>query len=295
MFIFYPDKENRKIFLTNLQRKFPFVKEEIIGKSLLGEPIPSLTIGNCRKKILMAGGVHGSEYLTIALLLNFLYDLCLSLKEGKSVAGIKMRRYLCRRGVSFVPVINPDGTEISINGFSSAGKYGPFLKELCSNHIYWKANACGVDINHNFPANWEAVHKREIEMGIDGPACTRYGGCSPANQRETIAIMNHCIKNNFSRCYAFHSQGREIYYRFGDKTPKESLAIARLLANTSKYKISAPPEIADGAGLKDWFIERFQKPGFTFEIGQGQNPLPLEDLKGEYSRLLKTLCLCVIV
>ena len=107
--------------------------------------------------------------------------------------------------------------------------------------------------------------------------------------------MNYCIKQNFSRCYAFHSQGREIYYTFGDETPKDSKTMARLLARTCNYKLSTPPSIADGGGFKDWFIRRFNKPGFTFEIGKGENPLPLSDLEEEYKILQKALCLAVII
>lgn len=91
--------------------------------------------------------------------------------------------------------------------------------------------------------------------------------------------MNYCIKQNFSRCYAFHSQGREIYYTFGDETPKDSKTMARLLARTCNYKLSTPPSIADGGGFKDWFIHRFNKPGFTFEIGKGRTLCHFQTLK----------------
>lgn len=286
MLNFYPDTNGRNRFLRELERNFPFLQKEKIGNSMTGNPVYSYTLGNKCNRILMVGGVHGSEYLTINLLLSFLWDLCLSYKWGAAVSGLKMKRFLQARGISVVPVLNPDGTEISINGKNSP---------ICQDHTHWQANACGVDINHNFPANWDIIHQREIKAGITGPACTRYGGKTPANQSETIAIMNYCIKNDFERCYAFHSQGREIYYEFGCNTPKESPAMARSLSKTCGYTISAPPEIADGAGLKDWFIERFRKPAFTFEIGKGRNPLPLKDFPEEYTRLLKTLCLCVII
>ncbi len=278
MFNVFPTENARQKFSEKLQGTFPFLKREVMGTTAKNRPIDCYTLGNPRSRIIMVGGVHGSEYLTINLLLQFLYDLCLSYSLSTCVAGMKMKRFLHRRGVSIVPVLNPDGTEISLR-----------------KSIKWQANACGVDINHNFPAKWEIIHKRERAMGITAPCSTRYGGKTPANQRETIAIMNYCIKNNFQRCYAFHSQGRELYYSFGEHTPKESPTMARLLSKTSGYTISAPTEIADGAGLKDWFIEKFQKPAFTFEIGKGENPLPLTDFKREYGILQKTLCMCLII
>ena len=35
------------------------------------------------------------------------------------------------------------------------------------------------------------------------------------------------------------------------------------------------PEDADAGGYKDWFIQEFDRPGFTVELGLGENPLPL--------------------
>ncbi len=28
-------------------------------------------------------------------------------------------------------------------------------------------------------------------------------------------------------------------------------------------------------GYKDWFIQDFNRPGYTLELGEGQNPLPM--------------------
>lgn len=295
MFNFYPYEQNRQNFYEKLRLEFPFIKKETIGKSLVGRNIEAFTIGSSSKRILLAAGFHGSEYLTINILFRFLWDLCLSLKNGSEIAGIKMKRYLGRRGVSFVPCVNPDGTEINLTGFSAAGEYSKLVELISPGTCRYQANARGVDINHNFPADWEKIHQREQAVGINSPSATRYGGKSPASEPETTALMNYCIRNKFFRAYAFHSQGREIYYTFGDKIPKASPAIARLLSSTSGYKLSVPPAIADGGGFKDWFIEKFDLPGFTFEIGKGENPLPLSDIDREYEMLIKCLCLMVIV
>lgn len=295
MFKFYPYTENREKFARLLKEEFPFIKKETIGNSLVNRGIEAFSIGNSNNRILMVGGVHGSEYLTVNLLFRFLWDLSLSYKKGISVGSIKMKRYLNRTGVTIVPCLNPDGTDINLLGFASAENYSSLVEYTCPHTCSWQANARGVDINHNFPANWEHIHKLEVKMGISAPSNTRYGGPSPASEPETLAIMNYCLKNNFKRAYAFHSQGREIYYAFGKNTPKESSAIARLLSCTSGYILSTPPEIADGGGFKDWFIERFHKPAFTFEIGKGVNPLPISDLDEEYKILKKALCLSVII
>ena len=131
MFNFYPYTENREKFSRALLNTFPFIKKETIGKSLVGRSLEAFTVGNKSKRIIMVGGVHGSEFLTINLLFNFLWDLCLSYLDGSDVAGIKMKRYLQRRGVTFVPCLNPDGTDINLLGYTSAGKYAGLIEYIC--------------------------------------------------------------------------------------------------------------------------------------------------------------------
>jgi len=98
MFNFYPHTKSREEFENRLIKEFPFIKKETIGKSLVNRNIEAFTIGNKNKKIIMVGGVHGSEYLTINLLYKFLWQLGCSYRDGSEVAGIKMKRYLHRRG-----------------------------------------------------------------------------------------------------------------------------------------------------------------------------------------------------
>lgn len=122
MFNFYPHTKSREEFENRLIKEFPFIKKETIGKSLVNRNIEAFTIGNKNKKIIMVGGVHGSEYLTINLLYKFLWQLGCSYRDGSEVAGIKMKRYLHRRGVTIIPCVNPDGTDINLLGSSSANK-----------------------------------------------------------------------------------------------------------------------------------------------------------------------------
>lgn len=37
------------------------------------------------------------------------------------------------------------------------------------------------------------------------------------------------------------------------------------------------------AGYKDWFIQNYNRPGYTIEAGQGVNPLPISDFEGIYA------------
>ena len=69
----------------------------------------------------------------------------------------------------------------------------------------------------------------------------------------------------------------------------------RVLALTSGYRPVENEGLASHGGFKDWFISAFDRPGFTIEIGRGENPLPLRDLKPIYDRLREMMTLAAIM
>ena len=258
-----------KIIDKILNEKKGNLNYKIIGYSLCNRKIESFEIGNKGEKILFAGGFHGMEWITCLILYRFLYEFC----EKK----VKNR-------IVVVPCVNPDGVEISLRGPSFAGEYKDLVKKI-GNSNKWQANARGVDINHNFDAGWQNLRKLEIKSGINGPSNTRYGGEAPESEPETKSIVKLCSEQNFDQVYAFHSQGEEIYWDYGGGTPKKSEDIAKKIAILTGYKINSPRGLAVGGGFKDWFIEKFAKPGFTLEVGKGVNPLPIKEFNNIYTKL----------
>ena len=49
------------------------------------------------------------------------------------------------------------------------------------------------------------------------------------------------------------------------------------------------------AGYKDWFIQEFDKPGYTFEAGIGVNPLPISQLGTIYLDNEKAMLLAALL
>ena len=132
-------------------------------------------------------------------------------------------------------------------------------------------------------------------MGIYGPAPSRYGGPKPESEPETQALVRLCNKIRIRHTVALHSQGEVIYWDFGDHTPPRSKRIAEILSTASGYALDVPIAIADGGGFKDWFIEEFNRSGFTVEIGKGQNPLPAESAEDIYLKIREMLTLATII
>lgn len=291
-----PDEVVRSEIINEIMRNYDFFDYGFLSESTCGRKINYIQIGDKENMILLSAGFHGMEWLTTLLLLKFTDEIGKCVKTGQTIAGINVCEFLQNKGIMIVPCVNPDGTEISINGYKSACKYSDLVKRASGgNTDNWQANARGVDINHNFNAGWHELHKLEQKSNINGPGPTRYGGEYPESEIETKAITNLCRNTYFRHAIAFHSQGEEIYWQYGDDMSEKSELIAKVLSVSSGYKMAQPEGLAVGGGFKDWFIKEIKRPGLTIEIGKGKNPLPIADFNDIYNRLEEMLVLSVII
>lgn len=271
-------------YITN---KYKSIKRFVIGKTTLGREIMGYNIG-AENGLIVCGAVHGMERITSSMIYKFIDDVCTHMQKNNHLAN-----QINKSGITLVPMLNPDGVEISIHGAKTAGKCTALVENILKqnhiSHTKWQSNANGVDLNHNFDADYLNVKKHENKLGINAPSHTRYGGKRPESECETKALCNLCRKYNYHMCVALHTQGQEIYYDFGEHTPKNSLCVAKRLSRLSGYKVSHPQKVAVGGGFKDWFIEHFHRLGFTIEIGKGTNPLSPDVITTEYPAVSKML------
>lgn len=286
----------RSRLISALCEKYSFIKRSQIGKSCSGNDITALKIGAADEYALLAAAFHGSERITATVLLMFIERLCEAIVSNGSIAGINARRALRCRGVIFVPAVNPDGCDISLSGGRILGKDFAYFAKMCGNDFtHWSANLRGVDINHNFNADWGNVREREKKAGIHCPGPTKFGGYSPESEPETVALTGLCRSIKISHALALHSQGEVIYWRFGDEIPPKSRRMAEIMATASGYELADPEGTAVGGGFKDWFISEFNRPAFTVEIGKGENPLPAEKAYDIYRRICEMLMLFTVM
>ncbi len=288
------DYYSLKKAIKELTDAYPFLHTSVIGKSVLGRDITALKIGRASEYVLFAATFHGSEHITTTLLLKFAEELCFALQNGGSIAGLNIKRVMTGRGIIIIPCVNPDGAEISIRGVTGANNmYKNIIKLSRGDTAHWNANARGVDINHNFDAGWEKLHKAEIDSGIHGPASTRYGGSRPFSEPESTAIRLLCETSKIRHALAFHSQGEVIYWQYENFQPARSRRMAEIMATSSGYALDYPTGLAVGGGFKDWFIKTFNRPAFTVEVGIGENPLPMDSTEQIYNQIKEMLVLSV--
>ena len=275
-----------KKYVTALNDEYKCIELTTCGKSVLNKNIFSIVIGQGSKAVVYVGGTHGLEWLTSLLLLRFTERLADAYECGSMLAGFDVKNILASRRLVIIPELNPDGIEIAIRGADACGSLRDVNSKICNNDFsLWSANANGVDINHNFNADWYSLREIESQAGINSPSPRRYGGAFPESEPETRAITRLCRNISVDMLVSFHSQGEEIYYEYGKNTPQKSLHIAKMLSALTDYTLVKNQGLCSSGGLKDWFIEEFKRPAFTVEIGKGHNPLPAEALNEIYEKL----------
>ena len=148
-----------------------------------------------------------------------------------------------------------------------------------------------MDLNLQFPAGWENAREIKYSQGFTRPAPRDFVGYGPLTEPESLAIYNFTLTHNFRLILAYHSQGEVIYWQFQNYNPPRALYIGNQLSLASGYPLESTPYNASFAGYKDWFIQDFNRPGYTIEVGLGTSPLPISQFDKIYSDNLGILVL----
>jgi predicted deacylase len=173
----------------------------IIGYSVSGRPLEVYTFGYGEKQVMIAAGIHGgSEWNTIALA----DELIIHINEHPELLPTDVTLYILRN-------INPDG-------------------DARAHTIEGRVNDHGVDLNRNFPENWQATWDRD--------GCWDYlqttGGPSPGSEPETRAVMNFLSSHRVKALISYHSAALGIFPG-GEPWDPESIRLAKALKKVTNY------------------------------------------------------------
>ena len=141
----------------------------------------------------------------------------------------------------------------------------------------------GVDLNLKYPANWERAREIKFSQGFTLPGPRDFVGTAPLTEPEARAVYNFTRNHDFKLTLSYHSQGEIIYWKYLDYEPENSRRIAEYFGEVSGYSVEETPYASGFAGYKDWFIETYNRPGYTIEIGIGMSPLPLSQFPKIYN------------
>lgn len=276
------DSDLLKKHIAKLKDDFPFIKLETIGNSVLQKPLHAIKIGHGSKKVQFNASFHANEWITTPILMKLMNAYLLALTNRQQIRGFMMQRFYHEVELTIIPMVNPDGVDLVINGPPPQIKERVIaINKGSTDFSQWKANIRGVDLNNQFPANWQIEKDRKEPKA---PAPRDYPGDAPLTEPEAQAMANIARHTPFRRMLAFHTQGKEFYWGYEGLEPPESQMIATEFARVSGYQ--AVRYIDSHAGYKDWFIQEFRQPGFTMELGEGVNPLPLSQFDEIYEAML---------
>lgn len=282
--------------IEGLCARYPFLRSRIVGRSAMGKPLYALTIGNGRRKVLYNATHHANEWITTPILLRFAEELASAYAKETLLHNIPASEILKKARFVLVPCVNPDGMDL-VTGFLTECPTSDRAAEIAAGYPDipfpdgWKANIRGVDLNLQYPAAWERARDIKFAQGYTSPAPRDYVGSAPLTQPEARAMVRLTELVSPDRILAYHTQGQVIYPNFMDFDPPGAKVLAWRLAAASGYDVVETPPESAYAGYKDWFIQTYNRPGYTIEAGLGVNPLPIEDFDGIYAQNLPILVL----
>ena len=280
--------------VRGLGMRYPFIGTGDIGRSVMGKPIWYIKLGSGENQVLYNAAHHANEWITTPLLLKFAEDLAEASAKGENIfdcSAAKLLDYAC---ITLIPAVNPDGIDL-VTGELQQGEFYHGAVQIADDWpdlpfpAGWKANIRGTDLNLQYPAGWEEAKKTKYAKGVRGPAPLDYVGPAPLSAPESRAMYDYTLALSPRLTLSYHTQGEEIYWRYGACEPEDAKKIGELFAQLSGYKLTDPAQESSNAGYKDWFIEALDRPGFTIEAGRGTNPLPITDFEKLYRENLPIL------
>ncbi|HCR44671.1 MAG TPA: peptidase M14 [Ruminococcaceae bacterium] len=273
--------------ISGLKARYPFLQIGTAGYSVLGKTLFYIKMGAGPHHVFYNAAHHALEWITSTVLMKFTEEYLRARAFGKQLKGQDLSGLWSKTIIYIVPMVNPDGVDLVIDGLSSSNPYYSSLIRWNNGSTdfshNWEANIRGVDINHNYDAAWEESKEAAEALGITGPGPTRYSGPYPVSEPETKAMVRLTRNSGCSLALAYHSQGEVIYRDFMDMAPPQAKTIGLRLSEISGYALEKASGISSYAGYKDWFTKEFRRPGYTVEVGRGVNPLPISQLAHIYN------------
>lgn len=285
--------------LQSIVKRFPFISLFSIGKSVLGKDLCGVRIGKGKKELFYNSSHHANEWITTVVMMKFIEQFASAFSRGGALAGVDAGEVFNSSSIYIVPMVDPDGVDLVTGCYPPESEVYKNAYSLNSGEPdfpeNWKANIRGVDLNLNYPAGWEEARAYKFSLGYTSPRPFGYVGPYPLSEPETQAVAYFTEEHSFRLILAYHAQGKLIFWKFKDFNPPNSYPIALEFSKVSGYTVSETPPEMGYAGYKDWFIQEYNLPGYTIEVGEGKNPLPISQFNEIYRDNIGILMLAPVL
>ena len=270
------------------------MKVNTIGTTLDGRNLYEIVVGNinAEKHVLIHGGIHAREYMTPLLIMKQL-EYGLAFYGTASYEGRLLSDLFNKTAIHYVPMVNPDGVTISQSGIGGirSEELRRTIQQCYQNDLaqgrtsaalerylnYWKANGRGVDLNQNFPADWDEV------TSTDMPSYATYKGAAPLSEPESQALANLIQSRNWTATISYHSMGNIIYWDYpGNTVSAQSQELANAVSAKTGYRLAGS---SGHGGFKDWLqIKENPIPSLTIEVGSVSCPMPVTEFTDVWNK-----------
>lgn len=271
-----------------------------------GRPVEAIEVGPRAKRqagrptLLMTGAHHAREWPSSEHTIEFAYELINGYNDGNK----KVRRLLRRTRVIFVPVVNPDGFNVSRAAGaalgSSGGRDAPAGDETANLLIereYHRKNCAfvessgqeggsclqtpdngishfGVDPNRNYGGFWGGPGAATGEEPPFFDLAADYRGPGPFSEPETQNIRKLVSSRQVTTLITNHTFSNLVLRPPGLQAqgkPRDDKLLTRLgdaMAKENGYTSQRGFQLYDTSGTtEDWSYNATSGLGYTFEIG----------------------------
>ena len=158
--------------LSILKQTYPFVQTGSAGKSIMGKDISYVKIGRGPKEVFYSASFHANEWITSIVLLEFLYEYSNAIQNNFTIFGFPARRLFETTSIYVIPLVNPDGVDLVTGVLPTTSPSYKQAEKIAYGFATipfpdgWKANIRGVDLNLQFPAEWEKARQIKYEQGF---------------------------------------------------------------------------------------------------------------------------------
>lgn len=250
----------------------------IIGTSIDGRELYEVILGNpdAGQHIMLQASIHGREYMNTQLVMRMLEYYAVYYEEA-SYKGTAYKELFEKTAFHVVPMANPDGVTISLQGVSALNNsaYGNYIYECYERD----KGTLILETDSNGEPNWVDYYKdskftrkpgeREITfeeyqsiwkanvMGTDlnnnfdagwdtidlktMPAYSGFKGYYPVSEPESKALQDLALSRDYLCYISYHSRGQLIYYDVNGNSAQNSLRseqFANFMKDAIKYEPS---------------------------------------------------------